>query len=67
MRLEISAKDLPNHLGKTIYLHDEESKKDEVISNIQFVDGWIQGHSVTNTSTIGIGLNYKLTKIFIEV
>jgi hypothetical protein len=67
MRLEISARDLPKHLGKTVFLHDEESKKDEVVTNIQFVGGWIQGHSTTNTSTIGIGLNYNLTKIFIEV
>lgn len=67
MRLEISAKDLPNYVGKTIYLHDEETKKDEVVKDLRLDSGWIRGFNTTKTSVIDISLNYKLTKIFVEV
>lgn len=67
MRLEISAKDLPNHIGETIFLHDEENKKEEALSNIQLKDGWVQGFNKRTKIATAITTNYSLTKIFIEV
>ncbi len=66
MRQEISATDLPKHLGKTVFLHDEENKSDEIIRNIELRGGWIRGES-SNNSLVDIALNYNLKKIFIEV
>ena len=65
MRQEIKAKDLPLYAGKTIYLHDEESGREEVLVDIQLKDGWVQGRS-KNSANVCIGLNYHLTKIFVD-
>jgi hypothetical protein len=66
MRIEISAQELPKYLGRTIFLHDEETKRDEVVKNIELRHGWIRGAS-SNNSFIDLALNYNLKKIFVEV
>lgn len=66
MRQEISAQELPKHLGKTIFLHDEETKKDEVVKNIRLHKGWVRGES-SNNSFVDLLTTYNLKKIFIEV
>jgi hypothetical protein len=66
MRTEVSASELPNHLGKDIILYDEESKQEKRIENIRMEKGWIRGWNKISNCYSEITTNYKLSKIFID-
>lgn len=66
MRTEVSASELPNHLGKDIILYDEESRKEQKVENIRLDKGWVRGWNRTSNCYCDITPNYKLTKIFID-
>jgi hypothetical protein len=67
MRKEISAKELPDYVGRDIYLFDEESKREQKLERLRIEKGWARAWNRTGNCYVDLLLSYNLTKIFVDL
>lgn len=65
-RVEIPINKLPDYIGKTVFVYDEERKTEDEVLIRGIERGWIIGRNKTKKATVRFLSNYEGQKIFAE-